>query len=72
MICWMYTKILKITIQTKKKRKVLTVFDDMIADMINNKKVNSIATDLCIRDRKLNISIVFMTQFYFNMSKDVR
>ena len=56
----------------KKKRKVLTVFDDMIADMINNKKVNSIATDLCIRDRKLNISIVFMTQFYFNMSKDVR
>ena len=42
-------KILKITIQTK-KRKVLIVFDDMIADMINNKKLNPIVTELFIRD----------------------
>ena len=44
-----------------KKRKILIVFDDMIADMINNKKLNSIVTELFIRDRKLNISLVFIT-----------
>ena len=42
-----------------KKRKVVIVFDDMIADMINNKKLNSIVTELFIRGRKLNISIFF-------------
>ena len=47
------------------KRKILIVFDDMIADMINNKKLNSIVTNLFIRGRKLNISFVFMTQSYF-------
>ena len=71
MICWMFTKILKITIQIK-KRKVLTVFDDMIADMINNIKLNFIVTELFIRDIKLNISIVFITQSYFQGSKSVR
>ena len=55
-----------------KKRKVLAVFDDMIADMINNKKLNSIVTDLFIRGRKLNISIVFITQSYFKVPKEVR
>ena len=55
-----------------KKRKVLIFFDDMIADMINNKKLNSTVTELFIRRRKLNISIVFITQSYFKMSKDVR
>ena len=55
-----------------KKRKVLIVFDDMIADMINNKKLNRIATELFIRGRKLNISIVFITQSYFKVPKDVR
>ena len=45
-----------------KKRKVLIVFDDMIADMINNKKINPIVTELFIRGRKLNISIAFITQ----------
>ena len=44
-----------------KKRKVLRVFDDMNADMINNKKTNPVITELFIRDRKLNISIVFIT-----------
>ena len=44
-----------------KKHKILIVFDDMIADMINNKKLNSIVTELFIRGRKLNISPVFIT-----------
>ena len=55
-----------------KKRKVLIVFDDMIADMINNERLNPIVTELFIRDRKLNISIVFITQLYFKVPKDVR
>ena len=55
-----------------KKRKILIVFDDMIADMINNKKLNPIVTELFIKGRKLNISIVFITQSYFKVSKDVR
>ena len=42
-----------------KKRKVLIVFDDMIADMINNKKLNPVVIELFIRGRKLNISIVY-------------
>ena len=45
-----------------KKRKILIVFDDMIADMINNKKLNSVVTELFSRGRKTNISIVFITQ----------
>ena len=44
-----------------KKRKVLIVFDDMIADMINNNKLDSKVTELFIRGRKLNISIVIIT-----------
>ena len=55
-----------------KKRKILIVFDDMIADMINDKKLNPIVTELFIRGRKLNISIVFTTQSYFKVPKDVR
>ena len=55
-----------------KKRKVLIVFADRVADMINNKKLNPVVTELFIRDRKLNISIVFITQSYFKVSKDVR
>ena len=50
----------------------MVVFDDMIADMINNKKLNSIVTELFIRGRKLNISLVFITQSYFKVPKDVR
>ena len=60
-----------------KKRKIFIVFDDMIADMINNSlnklyKLNPIVTELFIRGRKLNISIVFITQSYFKVPKDVR
>ena len=52
-----------------KKRKILIIFDDMIADIIN--KLNPIVTELFIRSRKLNISIVFVTQSYFKVPKDV-
>ena len=55
-----------------KKRKILIVFDDMIADMINNKKLKPIVTELFIREIKLNISIVFITQSYFKVPKDAR
>ena len=55
-----------------KENKILIVFNDMIADMINNKKLNSIVTELFIRGRKLNISLVFITQSYFKVPKDVR
>ena len=56
----------------RKKLKVLIVFDDMIATMINNKKLDSIVTELFIRGRKLNIYIAFITQSYFKVPKDVR
>ena len=55
-----------------KENKILIVFDDMIADMIHNKKLNSIVTELFIRGRKLNISLVFIIQSYFKVPKDVR
>ena len=55
-----------------KKRKTIIVLDDMIADMINNKRLNPVVTELFIRGRKLNISIVFIAQSYFKVPKDVR
>ena len=54
-----------------KENKILIVFDDMIADMINNKKLNSIVTELFIRGKKLNISLAFITQSFFKVPKDV-
>ena len=56
----------------RKNRKVLIVFDDMIADMINTENLNPIVTELFIRGRKLNISIVFITQLHFKVPEDVR
>ena len=56
----------------RKKRKILIVFDDMIADMINNNKLNPIVTELFIKGRKLNISIVSIKQSYFKVPKNVR
>ena len=50
----------------------MIIFDDMIADMINNKKLNSVVTELFIRVRKLTISLVFIMQSYFKVPKDVR
>ena len=55
-----------------KECKILIVFVDMIADMINNKKIKLIVTKLFIRGRKLSISLVFITQSYFKVPKDVR
>ena len=55
-----------------RKRKNLIVFDDMIADIMSNKKFQAIIKELFIRCRKLNISLVFITQSYFSVPKDVR
>ena len=55
-----------------KKRKALIVFDDMIPDMIYNRKLNPILIKLFNRDRKLNNSIVFITKSYFKVPKDAR
>ena len=55
-----------------KKRKILNVFDDMIADMLSNKKLNPVVTELFIRGRKLNIYLVFITQSYSAVPKNIR
>ena len=55
-----------------KKRKILIGFDDTIADIINNKKLNSVVTELFIRDRKLNTFACFYYTSYFKVPKDVR
>ena len=57
---------------TRRKRKILIVFDDMIADIMTNKKFQAIIKELFIRCRKLNISCVFITQPYFSVPKEVR
>ena len=55
-----------------KENKILIVFDDMIADMISNRKLNSIVTELFIRGRKIHVSLVFITQNYFKVPRDTR
>ena len=65
----MFMKIQKTIIQ---QRKVLTVFDDMIADMEANIKLSSIVTKLFLSGRKLNISIAFISQSYFKVPKTIR
>ena len=55
-----------------KKHEILIVFDDMIAEMNNNRKLNSVVTKMFIRGRKFNISYVFITQSYFKVPRDVR
>ena len=55
-----------------RKRKILIVFDDMIVDIVSNKKFQIVIKELFIRCRKLNISLVFITQSYFSVPKDVR
>ena len=56
----------------KRDKKVLIIFDDMIADIMRCKKFKAIVKELFIRYRKLNISIVFITQSYFRTPKDAR
>ena len=67
----MFTKTLKIIIQERKCKTVI-LFDDLIADMINNKKLASIVTEIYIRGRKINISSLFISQSYFKVPEDVR
>ena len=57
---------------TNKKQKILIDFDDMIADMLSNKKLNPIVSKLFVRWRKLNISLVSITQSYFVVPKNIR
>ena len=57
---------------TSRKRKILIVFDDMIAGFMTNKRFQAISKELFIRCRKLNISLVFITQSYFSLPKNVR
>ena len=52
-----------------KKRKILIVFDDMVADMFSNKRLSTIVIELIITGRKLNISLVFIIQSYFAVPK---
>ena len=54
------------------KRKILIAFDDMIAEIMTDKRIQSIIKELFIRCRKLNISLVFITQSYFSVPKYVR
>ena len=51
---------------------VITILDDMIADIMTNKKFQAMVKELFIRCRKLNISVLFITQSYFSVLKDVR
>ena len=50
----------------------MSAFGDMIADMLSNKQLNPVVTELLIRGRKLNIFLVFITQSFFNVPKDIR
>ena len=50
----------------------MIVLDDMIADMFSNKKLNLIGTELFIRGRKINISLIFVTPSYFCVSKSIK
>ena len=54
-----------------RQREILFVLDDMIADIMSNKTFQAIIRELFIRCRKLNISLVFISQCYFSVSKDV-
>ena len=55
-----------------KKRRLLLVFDDIIADMKANKKLSPIITELFLRGGKRNISLVFISQYYFKVPKTMR
>ena len=57
---------------SNRRRKILNFFDGMIADIMTNKRFQAIIKELFIRCRKLNISLVFITQSYFSVPKDVR
>ena len=55
-----------------RKGNIFSAFDDMIADIVTNKKFQALIKELFIRCRKLNISLAFITQSYFCVPEDVR
>ena len=55
-----------------KKRKILIAFDDMIADMLNNKNIDPIVNEIFIRGRKPKIFLVLITQPYFALPRNIR
>ena len=55
-----------------KKQKILIVFDDVIADMLSNKKLNSKVTELCVRERKLNISLFFLLRNLILLFRNIK
>ena len=55
-----------------KKQKILIVFCDMIADMLSNKNLNSIVIELFLRERKLNISLIFIKESFFDVPENLR
>ena len=55
-----------------KELKLLMIFDDMAADRLGNKNLNLVATEMFIRRRNLNTSLVFITQYYFAVAKNIR
>ena len=65
-----FMKIVKHT--SDKEVKKLIAFDEMIATMLTNEKPNLVVTELFMRDRKLNISFVFITKYYFAVPKNIR
>ena len=70
-IRWMtFMRILMITIQVEKEKEIF--FDNMVPGIMANKKFQAINKELFVRCRKLNISLVFITQSYFSVPKDVR
>ena len=67
-----YENIDDYNLSRKIERKKLIVFDDMIADIMTNRGFQAIIKELFITCRKLNISLVFITQSHFSVPKDVR
>ena len=57
---------------SSRKGQILIVFDDLIADIMTNKKFQAIIKEIFIKCRKLNISLVFIPQSYFSVAKDMR
>ena len=68
MIRMIFIKILNLVIQIKNEKYWLY----MDGDMLSNKKLNPVVTELFIRGSKLNISLVFITQYYFAVPKNIR
>ena len=68
----MFIKIQKTIYIPTKKRRVLIMFDNMVAGMEFNKKLSPIGTELFLRGRKLNISLVFISQSYLKVPKTIR